>query len=132
MGLKSTQYKKLEPNICKCIVVHLLNLKSWKPHEKTKTKHHNAESVGEKLKIKALMFFVSFFIWFARLQNMAQASCTYWVDFTTLFAQLFSDNLRFSQWLFFKKLFSIYIYIYFYWHYEIYWQFYLETKSFTK
>ena len=32
-----------------------------KPHEKTKQKHQNAKSIGEKLKTKSLMFFGSFF-----------------------------------------------------------------------
>ena len=37
------------------------NLKSCKPHEKTKQKHQNARFIGEKLKTLNLMFFVSFY-----------------------------------------------------------------------
>ena len=68
-GLKSTQYKKLAPNnlqfTCK-------NLNSCKPHEK------KAKSIGEKLKTKGRMFFVSFFsnfnMWTAK--HLGKASCT--------------------------------------------------------
>ena len=47
--LKPTQYKKLAP--------HAL----WFTYDKTKQKHQYAKSIGEKLKIKGLMFFLSFF-----------------------------------------------------------------------
>ena len=37
--------------------------------KKQNKKHQNAKSIGEKLKTKSLMFFVSFFgKWFARFQ----------------------------------------------------------------
>ena len=32
----------------------------YKPHEKTKQKHQNAKSIGEKQRTKGLMSFVSF------------------------------------------------------------------------
>ena len=57
-AVKSTQYKKLEPNTLRFTYQ---NLKSCKPLEKTKQKNQNARSIGEKLKNKILMFFVSFF-----------------------------------------------------------------------
>ena len=56
--LKSTQYKKLVPNALRFTYQ---NLKSCKPHGNQNKKHQNAKSIGEKLKTKDLMFFVSFF-----------------------------------------------------------------------
>ena len=47
----------------KCVGVHILKFKilhtTWK--NKTKQKNQNAKYIGEKLKTKGLMFFVSFF-----------------------------------------------------------------------
>ena len=44
--------------------------------KKQNKKHQNAESIGEKLKTKGLMFFVSFFHVICKISNLAQASCT--------------------------------------------------------
>ena len=51
--LKSTQYKKLEPNALRFTYQ---NLKSCKPQEKTEENHQNAKSIGEKLKTNGLLF----------------------------------------------------------------------------
>ena len=64
--LKSTQYMNLSPNALWFIYQ---NLKSFKPHEIQNIKHQNAKSIGEKLKTKGLLFFISIF-------SLAQASCT--------------------------------------------------------
>ena len=46
----------------KCLRFKYQNLKSCKPHEKTKQKHQNTISIDEKWKIKSLMLiFYSFF-----------------------------------------------------------------------
>ena len=58
--VKSTQYKKLAQNT---LQFTYQNLKSCKPHEKTKTHtHQNARFIDEKLKTKSLMIFVSSFM----------------------------------------------------------------------
>ena len=44
----------------KCFAVHLLKFEIFQTSWKTKQKHQNAKSIGEKLKTKGLMFFVSF------------------------------------------------------------------------
>ena len=52
--------------------------------KKQNWKHQNAKSIGEKLKTKGLLLFVSFFLWFARFQILIcePQSFLYWVDFT--------------------------------------------------
>ena len=65
-SLKSTQYKKLAPNALRFMYK---NLKSCKPHEKTKQKHQNARFNDEKLKTKSLMFFVHFFHVVCKISN---------------------------------------------------------------
>ena len=64
VAVKSTQYKKLAPN------VHIHKIWNLANHmKKQNKKHQNAKSIGEKLKSKGLMFFVSFFSCvFARFQ----------------------------------------------------------------
>ena len=52
--VKSTQYKKLAPNALR--FTYLAN-----HMKKLNKKHQNAKSIGEQLKTKGLMFFVSFF-----------------------------------------------------------------------
>ena len=52
--VKSTQYKKLAPNALR--FTYLAN-----HMKKQNKKHQNAKSIGEKLKTKGLMFFVSSF-----------------------------------------------------------------------
>ena len=56
--LKSTQYKKVEPN---ALWFTYQNLKSCKPHKKQNKKLQNAKSTVKKLKIKGLIFFAPFF-----------------------------------------------------------------------
>ena len=56
--------------------------------KKTKQKHQNAKSIGEKLKTKGLMFLGSFFscdlqdlkFWYVK-RKVFCASLLYWVDF---------------------------------------------------
>ena len=82
--LKSTQYKKLVPNALRFTYQ---NLKSCKPHEKTKQKA--SKSIGKKLKTKGMMSFVSSFsgdlqdfkFWYVNRKAFG-ASFLYWVDFT--------------------------------------------------
>ena len=77
--LKSTQYKKLAPNALQFTYWNLLK------HMKKRNKNHqNDICIGEKLKTKGLMFFVSFFHVICKISNfnmwtakhLAQASCT--------------------------------------------------------
>ena len=66
-------------------------MKSCKPHEKTKQKTSKT-SIGEKLKTKSLMFFVSFFscdlqdfkFWYVNRKAFG-ARFLYWVDFIILY-----------------------------------------------
>ena len=80
--IKSTQYKKLVPNASH--VVYTLHIKIWNlaKHMKIQNrKHQNGRIIGEKLKTKSLMFFVSFFFHvIARFQ--IGANYLYWIDFT--------------------------------------------------
>ena len=54
----------------KCFAVHILEYEiletTWKDMTK---KHQNARSIGEKLKSKSLMFFVSFFHEICKISN---------------------------------------------------------------
>ena len=59
-------------------------MKSCKPHEKTKQKTQDSKSIGEKLKTKGKVFFVSFLPVICKIsnfnmwttKNLAKASCT--------------------------------------------------------
>ena len=62
--LMSTQYKKLVSN---ALQFTYQNLKSCKTHEKTK--QQIAKPIGEKLKTKGLVFFVSVFHVIRKISN---------------------------------------------------------------
>ena len=57
--LKSTQYKKPAPNALRFLYQNLI---SCKTQERQNKNYQNPKSIGEKLKSKGLMLFVSFFL----------------------------------------------------------------------
>ena len=63
LGIQKGKVKSVQEHCAKCFVVYILKFKILQTtrKNKTKTKHQNAKSIGEKLKTKDLMFFVSFF-----------------------------------------------------------------------
>ena len=94
-SLKSTQNKKLAPNLLR---FKYQNLKSWKSHEKNETKNirllvFNFSSTNL---VHILMFFVLFFMWFPRFQILNHkafgASFLFWVDFKNAYSDRSSFN----------------------------------------
>ena len=82
---------KLAPNALRFTI---WNSKSCKPHEKQNKKYQNVRSIGDKLKTKSLVFFVSFFS--CDMQDVNRkafdSSFLYWVNFTT--AQILIGNIN--------------------------------------
>ena len=50
----ASKVNSVQEACAKCFAVHLLKFEICKPHEKTKHKHQNARSIGEKLKTDSL------------------------------------------------------------------------------
>ena len=76
---KNIKVNSIQEACAKCFAVHI-HIKFWNLVKQLKNKNkkdQNTRSIGEKLKTKSLMFFVSF-----------SASLLYWVYFTVLFNEL--------------------------------------------